>query len=237
MYRGSLGVQIGNKHTLKDWGLGWTKITLGFPEAKTYEQDIPGMDGVLDFTESLTGGDVKYKIRTLTLEFETPEQDYYDWGIRISEIANYLDGRKYKIILDNDPDFYYIGRLNVEVEKSDRVEGTLTLSGSVDPYKYEKFSSLENWEWDTFNFRTGIIRNYKDIVVDGTYKLVIPGRRKRIVPVISCNTAIQVSYEGVIYNLSPGKNKVFGICIKEGENILTFSGKATISVDYRGGLL
>ena len=39
MYRGSLGVQIGNKHTLKDWGLGWTKITLGFPEAKTYEQD------------------------------------------------------------------------------------------------------------------------------------------------------------------------------------------------------
>ena len=164
-------------------------------------------------------------------------QDYYDWGISISEIANYLAGRKYKIILDNDPDFYYIGRLNVEVEKSDRVEGTLTLSGSVDPYKYEKFSSLENWEWDTFNFRTGIIRNYKDIVVDGTYKLVIPGRRKRIVPVISCNTAIQVSYEGVIYNLSPGKNKVFGICIKEGENILTFSGKATISVDYRGGLL
>ena len=237
MYRGSLGVQIGNKHTLKDWGLGWTKITLVFPEAKTYEQDIPGMDGVLDFTESLTGGDVKYKIRTLTLEFETPEQDYYDWGIRISEIANYLAGRKYKIILDNDPDFYYIGRLNVEVKKSDRVEGTLTLSGSVDPYKYEKFSSLENWEWDTFNFRTGIIRNYKDIVVDGTYKLVIPGRRKRIVPVISCNTAIQVSYEGVIYNLSPGKNKVFGICIKEGENILTFSGKATISVDYRGGLL
>lgn len=146
MYRGRLGVQIGNKHTLKDWGLGWTKITLGFPEAKTYEQDIPGMDGVLDFTESLTGGDVKYKIRTLTLEFETPEQDYYDWSIRISEIANYLAGRKYKIILDNDPDFYYIGRLNVEVEKLDRVEGTLILSGSVARYKYEKFSSLESLE-------------------------------------------------------------------------------------------
>ena len=56
-------------------------------------------------------------------------------------------------------------------------------------------------------------------------------------PVISCDAAIQVSYEGVTYNLSSGKNKVFGICIKEGENILTFSGKATISVDYRGGLL
>ena len=119
MYRGSLGVQIGNKHTLRTGGLGWTKVTLGFPEAKTYEHGyFRELDGDVKILRNrLTGGDVKYKIRTLTLEFETPEQDYYDWGIRISEIANYLAGRKYKIILDNDPDFYYIGRLNVEVEK------------------------------------------------------------------------------------------------------------------------
>lgn len=70
MYRGNLGVQIGDKHTLKDWGLGWTKITLGFPEAKIYEQDVPGMDRVLDFTESLTGGDVKYKTRSLSLNLK-----------------------------------------------------------------------------------------------------------------------------------------------------------------------
>ena len=237
MYRGNLGVQIGDKHTLKDWGLGWTKITLGFPEAKIYEQDVTGMDVVLDFTESLTGGDDMYKTRSLSLEFETPEQDYYDWSIRVSEIANYLTGRKCKIILDNDPGFYYIGRLNVEVEKTNRVEGIITLSGNVEPYKFEKFSSLEPWEWDSFNFKTGIIRNYKNIIVNGTYSLRIPGRRKRIVPVISCDESVQVSYEGTTYTLSPGKNKVFGICIKEGENILTFSGNATVSVDYRGGML
>ena len=39
--RGTLGVQIGGKHTLKDWNLGWLSITLGFPDAKTYEQEIP----------------------------------------------------------------------------------------------------------------------------------------------------------------------------------------------------
>lgn len=111
------------------------------------------------------------------------------------------------------------------------------MSGNVEPYKFEKFSSLEPWEWDSFNFKTGIIRNYKNIIVNGTYSLRIPGRRKRIVPVISCDESVQVSYEGTTYTLSPGKNKVFGICIKEGENILTFSGNATVSVDYRGGML
>ena len=42
---GTLGVTIGEKHTLKDWNLGWTAITLGFPEPKTYELDIQGADG------------------------------------------------------------------------------------------------------------------------------------------------------------------------------------------------
>ena len=56
---GTLGVTIGEKHTLKDWNLGWTAITLGFPEPKTYELDIQGADGTLDITEAVTGGDVK----------------------------------------------------------------------------------------------------------------------------------------------------------------------------------
>ena len=48
MAGGALGVMIGEKHTLRDWNLGWTAITLGFREPKTYEQDIPGADGTLD---------------------------------------------------------------------------------------------------------------------------------------------------------------------------------------------
>ena len=64
---GTLGVTIGEKHTLKDWNLGWTAITLGFPEPKTYELDIQGADGTIDITEAVTGGDVKYKNRSLSL--------------------------------------------------------------------------------------------------------------------------------------------------------------------------
>ena len=94
---GTLGVTIGEKHTLKDWNLGWTAITLGFPEPKTYELDIQGADGTLDITEAVTGGDVKYKNRSLSLEFETPDEDFFEWGSIVSDIANYLVGKKMKI--------------------------------------------------------------------------------------------------------------------------------------------
>lgn len=234
---GTLGVTIGEKHTLKDWNLGWTAITLGFPETKTYEQDIFGADGVLDITEAVTGGDVKYKNRSISLEFETPDEDFFEWGVIVSEVANYLAGQKKKIRLDTDPSFYYIGRLTIDVEKTDRLNGKLVISGDVDPYKYEIYSSLEDWVWDTFNFETDIIREYKDIKVDGEYQLCILGRRKRIIPVIECNSPMEVIYNGASYNLPKGKSKVFDIWLTDGENILTFKGNGTVSVDYRGGSL
>lgn len=237
MQNGTLGVQIGERHTLKDWNLGWTAITLGFSEAKTYEQDIPGADGTLDLTESMTNGDVKYKNRSISLEFETPEEDFYEWSPMISSIANYLVGQRFKIILDNDPQFYYIGRLSMDVEKTDRSNSKLVLSGEVDPYKYEKYSSLEDWLWNDFNFETGIIREYKDIHVSGTYELHIPGRRKKIVPAIECSADMRVLFDGKTYNLHPGKSKVFDIWLAEGDNTLIFEGNGVVSVDYRGGSL
>ncbi len=237
MSKGTLGVQIGDKHTLKDWGLGWTSINLGFPEAKTYEQDIPGADGTLDFTEAMTAGDVKYKNRPISLEFEAPDKDFHEWSRMISEVANYLVGQKKKIILDNDPQFYYIGRIKMDIDKTDKDSSKIVLSGDVDPYKHELYSSLDDWIWDTFNFETGIIREYKDIQVDGSYELMIPGLRKRIVPTIECSAPMQVTYNNRTYSLLEGKNKVFDIWIGEGENFLTFIGTGTVSVDYRGGSL
>lgn len=237
MRRGTLGVQIGKKHTLKDWNLGWTAVNLGFPEAKTYEQDVPGADGTLDLTEAMTSGDVKYKNRPLSLEFEVEDKDFYRWSVLISEIANYLSGQRMKITLDNDPYFYYIGRLSIDVEKTEKSESKLVISGDVEPYKYELYSSIEDWVWDTFSFETGIIREYKDMQVEGSYKLFIPGLRKRIVPVIDCSVPMQVSHEGKTYELKAGKNKVFDIWLGEGGNILVFMGTGQVSVEYRGGSL
>lgn len=232
-----LGVQIGDKHTLKDWNLGWTSINLGFPEAKTYEQEIPGADGSLDLTDAICAGDVKYKNRSLSLEFEAPDRDFFEWASLTSEIANYLVGKRLKIILDTDPDYYYIGRLKLDTEKTDRELSVITLSGDVDPYKLELHSGAEDWLWDSFSFETGIVREYKDIKVNGEYELNIIGRRKRVIPTFICSEPTEVEYLGKTYSLSTGKSKVFDIWTTEGDNILKLRGNGIVTIDYRGGSL
>ena len=46
-----------------------------------------------------------------------------------------------------------------------------------------------------------------------------------------------VTYKGNSYQLSDGTNRVVSIDLPEGDNILTFTGSGTVSVDYRGGRL
>lgn len=94
------GVRFGNIHTFDRWGLILTHTDIGFPDIKKETTDIPGADGVLDFSRSLTG-DVKYKNRTITFTFVTTAR-YKLWKSLTSDIANCLHGQEFKIILDED---------------------------------------------------------------------------------------------------------------------------------------
>lgn len=234
------GVTFGNKHSYLDWGLYLTsRPVISPPSPKTVYVDIPGSDGVIDLTESLTG-DVKYDNRTISLEFVVIEPRAR-WSNIYSEILDYLHGQRMRIIMDEDPTYYYIGRLQVNEWKSDKSTSTITIEGNVEPYKLEMFSSLEEWEWDSFNFETGIIRDYRNIRVDEALTFTIEGRRKPVVPsftvVSDDGDGIQVQFNRSTYNLPDGTNKVLNIVIKDGTNTLTFTGNGTVSIDYRGGRL
>ena len=224
-----------NKHTYNDWNLILTHTEIDFPDIKKETLDIPGADGILDFTESLTG-DVKYKNRKITFEFVTTEK-YALWDSLKSEITNYLHGQRFNIIRDEDPNFYYLGRAQINKFKSDKSIGILTIECDVEPYKYDLTSSTEDWLWDPFDFETGIINECKDIKIDGEAEVIIYGRRKKVVPTISCDNEMQVIFNSNTYNLPAGTQKVLNIQICNGKNILKFVGNGTISVDYRGGSL
>lgn len=237
MYNGTLGVKFGDYHSLNDWHLGWTAVTIDFPEPKTYTQDIPAGDGSIDLTDFLIPNDVKYKQRNISFTFESIDDDFISWSGLLTKIANAIHGRKIRIVLDTDPQYFYYGRMSIDSTKTDKGESTITLSGSVEPYKYEQYSSLEDWLWDSFSFENGIIREYKDLAVDGTLELTIYGRRKHIVPIFTCSAEMKVTLGNGVYTLPKGASKVFDIKIVEGENTLTFTGNGTVSIDYRGGSL
>ena len=107
----------------------------------------------------------------------------------------------------------------------------------ADPYKYELTAGDEDWLWDPLDFESGVIREYKDLDVAGEYRLIIDGTEKWIIPEIVVSADMTVAFEGKQYSLKAGNNKVYGIVIKEGENVLTFRGAGTVSVKYRGAIL
>ena len=230
------GVKFDDIHTFKKWGLILTTTDIGFPEPKTETVNIPGADGELNLSKSLTG-DMKYKNRVITLTFVTTEK-YRLWKSLISDIANCLHGQEFeKIILDEDPNFFYKGYAEVNQFKSNKSLGTIVIECDVEPYKYDLYSSNEDWLWDPFSFIDGIINETKDLNVNGELEIKITGRRKRVIPKITCENELQLIFNEQTYNLPVGTSYSPDIEICEGENVLKFVGNGKVTIEYRGGSL
>jgi phage-related protein len=226
-------VKIGDKWLEADFGFLFNNKSISPPEPNLIIIEIPGTSDVIDLTESISG-DIEYKQRKITIKLESAHgKDSY--FTKFSELANYIHGKKMKIIFNKDQGYYWIGRIAVTGAEPQFYGQTITITATVDPYKYETQSSMEPWIWDTFSLEDGIIRNYMNVAVPGT--LTIIGRRKRVCPKFTCSGAMTVTYLGNVYNLDAGENLVPDIFLGEGEHVLTFGGAGTVNVDYRGASL
>jgi len=128
------GVMFGAYHTARDYGLILTaRPDTGSPKPKTYSQDIPGADGVLDLTEATTG-EVKYSNRTVTVKAKRilplDQQETFK-----SQIMGDLHGRKVQVILDEDPERYYYGRVTVTFPRKTADQLYVTFTVDAQPYK------------------------------------------------------------------------------------------------------
>lgn len=234
-----INVDTGAKiHTLTDWGCYMhNRQVIGTAPVKWMKESIPGANGKLDYTKALSGR-VNYDTRPIHIELFVMDA-VNKWDAVYSDMQDALHGQHMQIIFDSDSGYYYEGTVEVIEWQSMRKMAIIVIEGDVDPYKYEVNGSLDDWEWDPFNFEDGIIREYKNLTVSGTYTLIIPGRRMEVVPTfIVSNTSgqgLDVTYSGVTYHLSDGDNRIPAIDLPEGDNTLVFSGYGTVSVDYRGG--
>lgn len=226
-------VTIGEKHMFKDFGIILASKIISPPEPQINLLEVPLRDGSIDLTETLTD-EVKYKDRNITLTFRVIERE--KWAVKISEIQNYLHGKRLKIVFDDDLAFYYIGRVSVNEWTSDKNIGTLVLECIVEPFKYEMFSSAEKWEWDIFDFEQSVI-NETILEVSGelTYSLICT--KKRIFPTFGVDAPMTVTFDGITHNLVIGRKKLYDLFLHEGINEMTFKGNGNVIIDYRGGSL
>lgn len=225
------GVSIGGKHCYKDLDLVLTDVDIGMPEPQTSTTEIPGMDGVLDYTEVLTGH-VRYKNRTITLTFATAYKfTKLDWSTFLSNLAGEIHGQKLKIIFDDDPEHYYYGRCTIGSFSSDWRNHTFKIICDCEPWKYDLNVTALSYR----------------VEISSTTKCTLLNEQRPVVPTIYAAHPVNFRWNdkkhaGESYDLERGTNRELGIELAAGENafVLTNESRAVASVvtfTFRGASL
>lgn len=148
------------RNTWHDWFLVPTeRPVVSSPSPKTNIIDIPGADGAIDATNSLTGYPL-YSRRQGSWTFKIMN-GYYSWDILYSRICAFLHGRKLRVMLEDDAMWYYEGRFEVSMTPGEN-NSEITISYDLEPYKYKMWSTQEDWLWDNMDFEYAYIEDKDD---------------------------------------------------------------------------
>lgn len=209
------GIKFDNYHSYTDLGLILSSKTIGAAEPKKELIEVPGADAPIDFTEFF--GDVKYNNRTHSFTFKIlpPASEFSG---KYSDVLNKLHGRRMKIIDDDDPDFWYSGRVSVgDLEKEKNI-ATITVECECDPYKYR------------------MNKTTKTVQVSGTQTVQLDNLRQHVVPLFNSTASITVEFEGSRYTVSTtGDFTIPELVLKEGTNEIKITGTAAVTITYQEG--
>lgn len=210
------GITFGNLHSWRDLDLILQPgKEIASPTVKVKKIDIEGADSALDYTDFF--GEPKYEDMRHKFDFQTivPQSQFL---ALYSRVKNALHGKKMRVILDDDPLFYYMGRLHVSNLTVEKAVGKLSIEVECEPYKYK----LE---------KTVVTQ-----VVNGSVDVNLTNLRKRAVPEVSIETdgAIQIVFQvGNIWDLGSGSYTLPELELSEGDNLVTLTGTGTVTFTYQ----
>ena len=210
------GVTIGRWHSYANWAATMESKTIEYPTPVTETVQVPGYDGVVDLSTVLTDGDIKYKNRKITITLILISDDGQLMR-PLSVIANQVQGQRLKIIFDEDPDYYYIGRCTMKA-KIDKTVAEITITVDADPYKYLNLVSTYINE------------------VNGTAIVTYANMRKRATPTFEVTgNDVQINAGNLQTTLSPGTHIIPSLVFTEGDNVIkyTSSALAYVKVTYQ----
>lgn len=150
-----------SKHSYTDFGVILTEQNIGLPSPKTYSVSIEGMDGSLDLSECF--GEMKYKNRTLKFTFESIDK-ITDWQAKMINISSFLHGQKMKIKTWSEPDFYYVGRCQIDEYNSSQRLGKIVVSCNCEPFKYKKNITVFNLTEGSNTVQNSRMTVYADLI-------------------------------------------------------------------------
>ena len=235
VYETQYGVKFGNYHSFRDFGLyPKSKMIVAPPKVREVYVEVAGADGSLDLTEALVGRP-NFDSRESKFEFTVMNRER--WDSVYTSLMNSIHGRDMHVVLDDDPYWYYDGRVQVDAFSTNKHTATIVVTGFFDPYKKSLVGNSLMWLWDTFNFETDVARDYAELVVDGTLTTTIVGSKMPVTPVIEVSSNMTLLFNGTTYQLTAGRNRIAGMTLVDQEYQMTFTGDGTVSVEFEIGSL
>ena len=217
------GITFGQFHSFNDFHLILKPKEMASPAVKVRKIDIEGADSSLDYTDYF--GEPKFEDVTHKFEFSTtvPPSEFLSL---YSQIKNAIHGKKMRIILDDDPLFYYLGRVSVQPFTTDRNIGLVSIECDCEPYKMKLQKTVVKVE---------LIGEQND-----AFPVSLPNSRKRVVPevVVETDSSMNIVFQGSnVWDLGSGSYTLPELELVEGENTVTVTGSGTITFTYQEGSL
>lgn len=215
-------VNFDSYNSFTDLGIIFKSFELSAPKPRLSYVDVPYRNGKLDLTDFF--GDVRYESRELNFDFIIPWESNEQLST-YSNVLNKLNGRRMKIVISADEDWYYEGRVSVGDAKIEDGMWQFQASAEVDPYKYKDISLTAN------------------IANNGSHTFECNNDVMKAVPSIFTTRAITLSYNSTQINITDldVPVKLLSITLEEGQNnivVTNSSGSsATVIITYREGRL
>lgn len=207
-------------NTAYDWGLVLTAKAVSDAEPKTNYQELAGVSGTIDMTESLTG-EVAYSDRTLTASFSASEGTAKEREALLRKITAALHGRRVRIVEPDNPEHYLVGRVKVKNEQNSHAYSTFNIEATCEPWRYAVNESER---------RVDVKNNRTDVVIhnDGV---------RAVCPVITVAGKVNITDNGATTELTSGSYKITDIRLQPGANVIGVSGSGSVVFTYREAVL
>jgi hypothetical protein len=167
-------VTFGSMNSFSDWHLAPEgRPLVVMPERKEVVVDIPGANGSLDLSESLTKYPV-YQRRDGSIQFHVLDSND-SWIDRYTDISNYLHGQRRTMILEDDPDWHYEGVFKTTwTSNNDGTGSTIEIGYLLDPLKICNQTNIEESLSNTSVSNLSVNSTLKTITLINNDKKTMP---------------------------------------------------------------
>lgn len=215
------GVCFNEIHSYYDLNLILSECTISPATPKTNFVDVAGASKSIDLTEAL--GTVAYNDRTGQLVFSVlPEDDFEE---KKSEISNFINGKRFRITLDKDPDWFYVGRCSINNWSSDKKLRQIVVDLRLHPYKYKHQETVVVCDK---NFTSSMLVSY-----------FLPNAKMPVIPTLTAVNMVYIEFGNIKTSLGEGTHQIPELCLCEGgaEIKVQMPSTSSLTIKYQEGSL